>query len=177
MKPIRFKFAAAKARAAIEMMVAARPGVDLHTMLKSCYFADRQHLNQYGRPIFGATYRAMKFGPVPIEIYEMAKGEALWLAELDAERYPWRIDGFRLYRTENTDPDLGALSETDVDALKKCFDRSRAMTFSARTAATHGPDWQAANLGFMRYEDMIDESPEKEKIVEYLREAAPFIRL
>jgi hypothetical protein len=51
------------------------------------------------------------------------------------------------------------------------------MTFNERTAATHGPDWQAANMGIMRYEDMIEESQTKEETVEYLREAGRFMRL
>jgi hypothetical protein len=177
MKPIRFRFAPEKARAAIHWMVAQEPSVDLHTILKTCYCADKKHLNDHGRPIFGATYRAMKFGPVPLEIYEMAKGEALWLAELGANRYPWQLEGYRLHRASNEQPDLGALSETDMDALRAGFELCRNMSFNARTALTHGPDWQAAELGLMRYEDMLDDTPNKQEQVAYLREAAPHIRL
>lgn len=174
---IRFKFAPEKARAAVHWLVRERQGIDLHTLLKACYFADKRHLNEHGRPIFGATYRAMRFGPVPLEIYEMAKGEALWLAELGADRYPWRLSGFRLALEDNTEPELAVLSETDREALFDGFRQSERMTFSQRTAATHGPDWQAADLGLMRYEDMIDDSPEKPERVAYLRESARFMRL
>lgn len=51
------------------------------------------------------------------------------------------------------------------------------MTFSQRTAATHGPDWQAAELGMMRYEDMIDDGPNKEALIEYLNGTAKYMRL
>lgn len=149
----------------------------MHTLLKACYFADKAHLNKHGRPIFGATYRAMKFGPVPIEIYEMAKGEPLWLAELDAAVYPWRLDGFRLRLLDNDEPNLDVLSDTDFEELSEGFTQSRSMTFNERTSATHGRDWLSANLGFMVYEDMIDESPDKGIIVEYLRENAGRIRI
>lgn len=158
-------------------MVDQLAGVDLHTLLKACYFADKKHFNEHGRPIFGATYRAMKFGPVPMEIYEMAKGEALWLAELEADWYPWRLEGFRLRPTGNQAPDLEVLSQSDLEALQHGFQKSRTLTFNARTAATHGPDWQAAELGLMRYEDMLEDSADKAKRVAYLREAAPYIRL
>lgn len=177
MRPIRFKFSAEKARAAILWMLEQKPGIDLHTMLKACYFADRSHLNDHGRPVFGAVYRAMKFGPVPIEIYEMAKGESLWLAELGLEKFPWTLRGYCLSITDNEPVDNDVFSETDMKALKEGFKRSTSMSFSARTEATHGDDWQKANLGTMLYEDMIEESPEKEERVAYLREAAPFIRL
>ena len=156
MKRIRFRFSPAKACAAIHWMVCEGRNVDLHSMLKACYFADKKHLNEHGRPIFGATYRAMKFGPVPLEIYEVAKGEALWLAELQVERFPWELEGYRLRLRDNRAPDLDALSESDIAALKYGFDRSRGMTFDERTAATHGADWQAAQLDLMDYEDMLD---------------------
>jgi hypothetical protein len=177
MKPIRFRFSPVKARAALHWMLQQQPRVDLHTLMKGCYFADRQHLNAYFRPIFGATYRAMKFGPVPLEIYEMAKGDALWLAELGVDEYPWKLEGYRLRLHTNEEPDLSVLAETDLEEIKKGFSLSSHMTFDARTAATHGKDWQLANLDFMKYEDMIDESPEKAEQVAYLREAAQFIRI
>jgi len=174
---IRFRFSPSKVWAALLWMIEQQPGVDLHTILKACYFADRQHLNAYHRPVFGATYRAMRFGPVPLEIYEMAKGEALWLAELGADSYPWRLEGYHLKRLTNEAPEMDVLSESDREALCAGFTRSCTMTFDERTAATHGPDWQSANLGFMRYEDMLDESPEKAERVAYLRATAHRMRL
>jgi hypothetical protein len=152
-------------------------GIDLHTLLKACYFADKKHLNEHRRPIFGATYRAMRFGPVPLEVYEMAKCEALWLAELGDDRCPWRLDGYRLALTANDPPDLSSLSESDMEALEHGLKLSRSLTFNSRTALTHGSDWQTADLGLMQYEDMIEESPEKQGIITYLQENARFMRL
>lgn len=175
---IRFKFSAAKATAAIHWMVATRHDLDLHAALKACYFADKSHLNEYGRPIFGATYKAMKFGPVPLEIYEMMKGEAIWLGESRMDRFPWRLDGFRLRSIDNGDADLSALSESDLQHLEAGLDRSLAMNFNERTAATHGPDWQNADTwGIMRYEDMIDDGPSKGAIVADLEANARYMRL
>lgn len=176
-KPIRFRFSAEKAHAAIRWMLDEAAEMDLHGLLKACYFADKAHLNSFGRPVFGATYRAMRFGPVPLEIYEMLKGEPVWLAELGIERFPWRLHGYRVTAEDNAPTDLAALSESDRDALRDGLRLSLSMDFNARTAATHGPDWQDANLGLMRYEAMIDDSPDKAELVSYLREAGPFLRL
>src|SRR5277367_1947984 len=96
MEMIRFRFAAEKALAALHGMVGKTSGLDLQAALKACYFADKAHLNRHGRPVFGATYKAMRYGPTAIEIYEMAKGEPIWLAELGLERFPWALDGHRL---------------------------------------------------------------------------------
>lgn len=174
---IRFKFSPDKARAALHWMVRERPGIDLHAALKTCYFADKSHLNEYYRPIFGATYKAMKFGPVPLEIYEMAKGESLWLAELGVDRLPWRLDGYKLYLIANEDVDCSALSESDIQHLRSAFQKSIGMSFNERTSATHGRDWQEAGLGIMSYENMIEDSDDKNNIVEYLNESSRFMRI
>lgn len=177
MTRIRFKFAPEKARAALHWMVSEQPSIDLHAALKACYFADKEHLNAFQRPIFGATYRAMKFGPVPLEIYEMAKGEALWMAEIGTDRLPWQLTGYRLSRADNSEEDRSHLSESDQEHFASGLKRSLEMSFTERTAMTHGPDWQKAELGFMKYEDMLDDGPEKEDIIAYLKENARFIKL
>jgi hypothetical protein len=174
---IRFRFAARKAFAAINWMTRQKPGVDLHTLLKACYFADKAHLNEHGRPIFGATYKAMPFGPVPLEIYEMAKCEPLSMADLDVDRFPWSLKGFRLFPDSNVDVDLGSFSESDRMALESGFTQSLSMNFTQRTAATHGPDWQAAQFGIMDYADMIEDSPTKAERIDTLQSNAPFLRL
>ena len=176
-KTIRFKFAPKKAYAAILWMISQRPNIDLHTMLKACYFADKKHLNEYGRPVFGATYKAMKFGPVPLEIYEMAKSEPLWLSELEVEVYPWTLNGYRLCLTNNEGPSEEDLAESDWEALAEGFEKSSSMNFNARTSATHGIDWQRANLGRMKYEDMFDDVVGSNEKIAYLKESAPFIRV
>ena len=174
---IRFKFAPEKAKEAVSWMLTRANRLDLHTILKSFYFADKEHLNKYGRPIFGAVYRAMKFGPVPLEVYEMLKGDPIWLAELDVESLPWRLIGYSVNLEGNDHEDRNVFSETDFQCLQDGYSKSSSMSFNARTAATHGPDWQKANLGLMRYEDMLEDTPDKDEIIARLRESAPFMRL
>lgn len=174
---IRFKFAAQKAFAAIHWMVTQKHDLDLHAALKSCYFSDKTHLNDRRRPIFGATYRAMRFGPVPLEIYEMMKGEALWKAELGKDQFPWELSGYRLRCVVNSEPDMDVLSETDMEHLVRGLETSISMDFTERTDATHGPDWQKANLGLMSYEDMIDDGPNKAEIISHLNANSKYMRL
>ena len=52
------------ALAAVLYVAHRLPHSTLHTLSKVLYFADRKHLERYGRFIFGDTYIAMKFGPV-----------------------------------------------------------------------------------------------------------------
>jgi len=170
---IRFQFSAEKAFAAIHWMVNKHSGIDMHALLKACYFADKEHLNHYLRPIFGAQYKAMRFGPVPVEIYEMAKGDPYWLAEINREGFPWSMNGYCLALRHNREPDVSDLSETDIECLITGFNKSINMTFTERTAATHGIDWQRAKLGTMSYEDMLnDDLKDRELIIKDLRETA-----
>lgn len=176
---IRFQFAADKGAAAIQRLVREHPRIDLHAALKTFYFADKAHLNEHYRPIFGARYRAMKYGPVPLEVYEMMKGEGYYLAELGVDGYPWFLDGYKLIPSGENAPTFAedVLSETELAHLDAAVATSLGMTFNQRTAATHGPDWQNARLGSMAYADMIEESPQKEELVNYLSETSRRLRL
>jgi hypothetical protein len=169
-KAIRFRFSPAKARAAIQWMLKRASPLDLHIVLRTCYFADRNHINYHNRPVFGATYRALNFGPFPVKIHEMAKSDPLWLAELEADQFPWILQGYHLHPTADEPAHFGCLSQSDIDALEHGFELARSMTFTSRTAATHGHDWQVANLGIMRYEDMIDDFEGKGERVANLRD-------
>lgn len=173
----RYKFSAEKAFQAIHWMASQGVPVDLHTVLKTAYFADRSHLNEYLQPIFGATYIAMKYGPVPLEIYETIKGESLRLWELGRTDLPWALDGYRIRLVGNEPVSMDAFSESEVEHLETAFHRSCRMNFTDRTAATHGRDWQAANGGTMRYEDMLDGDEAAADKVTFIQETARHVRL
>lgn len=177
MTDARYRFAADKAFAAIHWMVSERQHLDLHAALKACYFADKSHLNEFLQPIFGARYRAMKYGPVPLEIYEMMKGDGIWLWEVKADATPWKITNYTLALASNVVPDISALSESEFEHLAAALERSCKMTFTERTASTHGPDWREANGGIMRYEDMIDPRDDIEDVHRFMKENAPYLRL
>jgi hypothetical protein len=171
---IRFRFNAEKAYQAILWMLGEADPLDLHAALKTCYFVDKSHLNEFGRPVFGARYRAMKYGPVPLEIYEMLKGEPLWLYETGQDAFPWRVRGRGRIERVGELPRLNfdVFSESDREHLEAGFARARSMTFNERTRETHGRDWQRANLGIIDYADMIEDGPDRDEWIEGLQGVA-----
>jgi hypothetical protein len=173
----KYRFNAAKALQAIHFMASEQRGLDLHAALKAIYFSDKSHLNAYQQPIFGATYKAMKYGPVPLEIYEMIKGESLWLSELQLPAMPWKLDGYCIQLTSNEPTNLDRLADSEQAHFKDGFSLSRKMNFNDRTALTHGPDWQAANMGEMRYEDMIEPGPDHAAAIAFIQDTARHVRL
>ncbi|WP_156013269.1 Panacea domain-containing protein [Thioalkalivibrio sp. HK1] len=175
--PIKFCFAPKKCLQAVQwMLVTADEPLDFHTILKTAYFADKRRLNEHRRPIFGDTYRAMNYGPMPVEFYQMLKCEPYYLQEIELDEYPWERKGYRVHlidadrRTEILNPTH--LSKNDMDILTEEFERCRRMNFNQRTDETHQMDWVR---GFRRldnrmaYEDMIaDDHPDREEILQYL---------
>lgn len=182
---ITFRFNPRKSMEAIERMLAqAGDAVDFHTILKSVYFADLEMLNQHGRPIFGASYRAMNYGPVPLQVYEMIKSEPYWLTELAREDYPWvRNGGYRieLRNPGNQPADPDDLAAVEVDLLDAAFEKCSKMTFDQRTRETHGRDWiegMRRSTGLMAYEDMIDpDRPGRDELIEELTVMGPRLEL
>jgi hypothetical protein len=170
---IRFRFQPRKAQDAICWMLSQQDGLDFHTILKTAYFADKHLLNAHGRPVFGARYKAMNYGPVPVEIYEMLKEEPYWLSELRQEEYPWERAGS--YHVRLRAPVRNApprhLSALDMQALEQAFEQCRNMDFDERTRETHDFAWlrgiERAG-GWMDYADMI--GPEREGRAELIAE-------
>jgi hypothetical protein len=152
--------------------------VNLHILLNACYFAEKRHLNMYWRPVFGATYRAMPYGPVPLEIYEMIKGDPLWLNELGQNNYPWRLEGYHLIATENGPLDPRNVSSSDLKVLQYGFTLACKLKLNEHTVETHDLAWHRAKHGYINYADMVDESnPDREAILESLYEDSHLWRL
>ncbi len=177
---IQFRFNPLKALQAVEWMLEnAGKEVDFHTILKAAYFADKQMLNEHGRPVFGANYRAMNYGPVPLEIYEMLKCEPYWLTELARDEYPWERTGYRVKLNPGwNEPRIySEIAPVEMDILRDAFAQCRAMTFDQRTRETHGMDWVEGTRRDgqrMAYEDMIrPDLPGRAELIEDLEAMGP----
>ncbi|WP_025770995.1 type II toxin-antitoxin system antitoxin SocA domain-containing protein [Thioalkalivibrio sp. HK1] len=175
--PIRFRFAPKKCLQAVQwMLLTANEPLDFQTILKAAYFADKRMLNKHRRPIFGATYRAMNYGPVPVEVYEMLIEEPYHLSELDLDDYPWKRKGHRVSLIDSGHQDEilnpTSIAEADLAFLEEEFERSRGMSFNQRTEETHQMDWVRGIErpdSRMAYEDMIAyDHPHRKEMIEDL---------
>lgn len=61
---------------AIDKIASLKPGVTQYYIGKILFFADREHLLDYGRPITGDRYVAMEHGPVPSAIRDILKADS-----------------------------------------------------------------------------------------------------
>jgi uncharacterized phage-associated protein len=133
---IRFKTNARKALEVILWFANKRPGIDFHAVLKMLFFADKRHLNEWGRPIVGDVYFALPYGPVAQTTYDLMKRDALALELLQLDDVPFRVEGRYRIIPERA-PDLSRLSESDVEALEQTWTEYGHLSFDQLTLISH----------------------------------------
>lgn len=140
----------------------------MHRISKIFYFADRAHLSEYGRTIFGDDYIAMSYGPVPsyaYDVFKLAKGEA-WVTP--------RVTAEGAFSVENNavvplrEPNMIFFSESDLECLDSMIGRWGNESFATLTRESHDAAWHAANNnGEISTRMIIESLPNARELLEY----------
>lgn len=170
-EPIRFKFDYQKCIQAIQFLAERCPGITQYYVGKVMFFADKQHIIDWGRSICGDRYVAMEHGPVPSGTYDIIKsdsGEPDEIEDIFLSRIEVVEEGNRkhLHPKENM-PEITALSESDKEYLLKSLKKYGRMGFGEIKKESHkDPAYQEAwarnglnnemNLGAWLSEDQIE---------------------
>ncbi|NIM04675.1 MAG: DUF4065 domain-containing protein [Armatimonadetes bacterium] len=141
----------------------------MYQALKVIYFADRFHLENYGRLIYGDRYIAMSHGPVPSVAYDIVKG---------AEGYPGeaaKVQGSEYFSMSNyrisgrRQPNLDLLSQSDIEAIDLAIERYGKKTFAALKRASHDKAFHSADPNDnISIEDLVKSLPNGEKLLEHI---------
>lgn len=115
-RKMKFIFDHKKAVQMVNYFTRECPNVGRMKAAKLMFFADKQHLLNYGRPISGDYYCAMKDGPVPSNTYNIMKGES--------RRLPVEAIPYALAYLDMGNP-LNFSSKRDIDKLQ--FSKSDRM--------------------------------------------------
>ena len=129
---------------------------DIHKIFKIIYFADRQHLADWGRPITGDTYIAMEAGPVPSRMYDMLKivrGDSYLPDYENLGRY-YRIDNW-MYVTPLKDADINKLSKTEISALDDSISKYSLLSYDEIKEKSHDIAWRSTARDFAIKWDQI----------------------
>lgn len=142
----------------------------IHKLFKILWFADLEHLKQYGRSITGDTYVAMNYGPVPSALYDMVKGNC----SPELRVFTKYENGF-FDISRKCDADY--LSETDVKFLQKSMDDNASLSFQGLVQKSHAFAWNSAwkegentSIRMSEILDEIDADAEIREIVKNERE-------
>jgi uncharacterized phage-associated protein len=176
MNSIRFQIDHAKAAEILVWIAVKSPGLDFYRILKVLFFADKEHLVRYGRPVLGDRYIAMEHGPVPSVVYNMLKEDPFLAPETlklvrEAIRVVRNEGPPKVYAVEGRSPDLRLLSRSDVEVLGSSLAKYGAMSFSRLKEITHAERAyiEAPLNGEMNYELMIDQDvPRRDALIDQL---------
>jgi uncharacterized phage-associated protein len=87
MKTLRFRFNSEKFVNAVAYLALACPSSTKLSICKLLYFADKEHLLRYGRPILGDHYYNLEHGPVPTRGLDMLRHKASAEEQALLEKY------------------------------------------------------------------------------------------
>jgi len=146
---------------------------DFHKIFKIIYFADREHLSKYGRPITGDTYIAMKDGPVPSkidDIFKAVRGDSFFA--FDAKEYAklFSVQGW-YFILPNTEANLDYLSQSDVEELNDALNKYGLMSWDEVREKSHDFAWRATPSNRqISIDNIMRENGEDENYIEYITE-------
>jgi uncharacterized phage-associated protein len=173
---LKFQFNEKKGVEALTYIASKWPGITAFFASKVIFFAEKRHINSYGRPIVADTFIAMTNGPVPETLYHFIKG---WLAEagdpeainsalhIRQQPYP-SIEAKRA-------ADKSVLSLSDIECIDAALKFCRGKSFQDLSLITHQDRaWAEAPVNQpMDYAKMIDDSnPNREMILSDMEEFA-----
>jgi uncharacterized phage-associated protein len=175
---MKFAFHEGKAIEAMALIAKLHPGVTPLYVSKMLFFAEKWHLNRYGRPILADTFIAMPKGPVPSTIKNFIDHNWAWVdkpAQFEEAVKVQKKGGFKRLYTGTREPNLDLLSKTDVDCITEAVDFCKDKDPEELSLLTHHErSWREADAnGAMDYELFIDEdNPNRQAILAIARETA-----
>ena len=148
---------------------------DLFHIVKTLYYADKIHLENYGRLITGDCYRAMEDGPVPSGAYDLIKR-----ARGDRQMYEARIieaHPEEVIQIKNNDdvsplrePNFDVLSESDIECLNEAIGLYAHMDIAQLWRIVHEEEaYKKTRINDqMQLKDIVLSLPTGKEVLEYL---------
>ena len=171
------KFDQRKALHAILYVVTHLPKpANVYNVLKCLYYADRKHLQEYGRQIYGETFYALEHGPVPSAAYEIityANGRAKW--DLQFHEAIELLDVNDIHVSARGSVDTELLSRSDMACLLDAARKYGKMPFGKLKKLSHqGKAFENADAnGEMKLADLIDELRDGKAVASHLKDRNP----
>ncbi|MCC8376484.1 hypothetical protein CKY10_11505 [Photorhabdus sp. HUG-39] len=174
---ISARFDSEKAIEAILYVASIAPISDVYHVGKILYFADRLHLERYGRLITGDNYLAMKDGPVAVNAYDIikvARGDGRFIpnkCDVDVIRSLLSVEGrhgnHQIRALRDFDEDV--FSDSDIDCINEAIEKYGNLSFKEIRDISHDSVWMTANQNREIPLDVIAAScKDGDKLVAYL---------
>lgn len=158
-----------KAVEALAYVASARDGLSQKYIAKVFFFAEKWHINAFGRPIVADTYIAMPQGPVPSTIRNLILGQWDWVDKPDNYDSHISVNSKTgLYCVSaKKDASFGRLSKTDKDYLDMAIEYCTKLSSDDLSNLSHSDKaWAETERNRpMNYELFIDDDNENREAV------------
>ena len=149
---------------------------NVYNVLKCLYYADRKHLQEYGRQIYGDTFYALEHGPVPSAAYEIIKyanGRAKW--DLQFPEAFELLDVNDIHVSARGPVDTELLSRSDMACLFDAARKYGTMSFGKLRKLSHqGKAFENTDSnGEMKLAELIDKLRDGEAVASHLKDRNP----
>ena len=167
-----------KALNAVLLITSKLKRKDFHKIFKILYFADRNHLSEYGRTITGDTYIAMNDGPVPSNIYDIFKsvrGDGYFKDQGNFAKLFTIVHWDVVHPMQ--EPNMKALSKTDIEFIEQSLNEYGEMSWNEIRDKSHDYAWRnTAKNAPISLENIVFETGSEDSFVEYLKEQMLFAK-
>ena len=145
----------------------------VYWVMKTIYFADKEHLLRFGRRIHDDSYIAMEAGPVPSYAYDLYKN-----VKFDRTTHPsYEVSAGQFETPDDRhivpqrSPNLTHFSTSERLCLDEKIAELSELSFGELKALSHDDAWKAASTnGPMQIEDIIRAMDGGEEALPHLRE-------
>jgi len=171
-----------KAIEAIVWLADKKPRIDIYHIAKVLYYAEKTHLNKYGRPIIGDTYIKMPYGQVPSGVRDLITKNP-WLDINDSEYFSKSLSVDEKTNRKLTalrKPKIKYFSDTDIECLKEALKKYGDVPFNKLKEMSHQEkSWYSADLNQpIDYMLMVDEdNPNRKEIIEEIKLTSQYVVL
>lgn len=123
-------------------------GVDFYHAFKILYFAEMKHLAKWGSGIVPDEFCALKYGPVPTQLYDAVKElnhPRMILSEELSEVVQFAGEDAPNVLLPKREANLKYLSKSEIEALEQSIEENESLTFGQLMRKSHDEAWEEAN--------------------------------
>lgn len=123
-------------------------GVDFYHTFKILYFAEMKHLAKWGSGIVPDEFCALKYGPVPTNLYNAVKElnhPKMTLSEELSEVIQLAGEDAPNVLLPKRDANMRFISRSEMDALNQSIEENKTLTFGQLMRKSHDQAWDEAN--------------------------------
>ena len=152
-------------------------------LMKLCFYADKYHLEEYGKPIFNHSYTKLPRGPVPTWLYSIVRtsisgnydydfqeevnvfNEYISIEEVSYNKY------IQVIFTKKQEFNNKFFSKTQLKILNKVIEEFRTITAAEISELSHTTNaWKNVEMNEqITYESMVDDE-KTSQYVSYIQE-------